>query len=44
MPCSDRKLPDIVVGNKRGTFFFQHETRKVGEAEWNAAQPKLVNP
>jgi len=44
MPCSNKKLPDIVVGNKRGTFYFKHETRKVNEAEWLAAQPKLVAP
>ena len=40
MPCSNKKLPDIVVGNKRGTFYFQHQTRKVSRAEWEAAQPK----
>lgn len=44
LPCSDKKLPDIVVGNKRGTFYFRHETRKVSPAEWEAAQPKLVGP
>jgi hypothetical protein len=44
MPCSDKKRPDIVVGNKRGTFYFQHETRKVSQAEWEAAQPKVVTP
>jgi hypothetical protein len=44
LPCGDRKLPDIVVGNKRGTFYFQHETKKVSQAEWDAAQPKLVTP
>jgi len=44
MPCSDKKLPDIVVGNKRGTFYFQHETRKVRQAEWEAALPKLTSP
>ena len=44
MPCSDKKLPDIVVGNKRGTFYFQHEARKVSESDWDAAQPKLVSP
>ena len=40
LPCSDKKLPDIVVGNKRGTFYFQHQTRKVSQSEWEAAQPK----
>lgn len=42
LPCSDKKLPDIVVGNKRGTFYFQHQTKQVSEAEWQAAQPKLA--
>jgi len=34
------KLPDIVVGNKKGTFVFLHETRKVSREEWEKAQPK----
>jgi hypothetical protein len=37
---SGDKLPDIVVGNKKGTFVFLHETRKVSQAEWEKAQPK----
>lgn len=40
--CSNRKFPDLVVGNKRGTFYFQHEVRKVRQAEWQRAQPKLI--
>jgi len=43
LPCSDKRLPDIVVGNKRGTFYFQHEAKKVSPAEWEAAQPKLLS-
>ena len=27
------KLPDIVVGNKRGTFIHLHSTKQVSEAE-----------
>jgi len=27
-PCSNSKYPDIVVGNKRGTFYFRHEVAK----------------
>jgi hypothetical protein len=27
-PCSNKKYPDIVVGNKRGTFYFRHEVSK----------------
>ncbi len=37
------KKPDIVVGNKKGTFAFIHETKKVGKAEWEAAQPRLLH-
>jgi hypothetical protein len=32
--------PDIVVGNKKGTFVLIHETKKVSKAEWEKAQPK----
>ena len=34
------KLPDILVGNKRGTFVFIHKTKEVSKEEWDAAQPK----
>lgn len=34
------KLPDVVVGNKKGTFVHLHQAKKVSEAEWKAAQPK----
>jgi hypothetical protein len=34
------KLPDIVVGNKKGVFVFLHEAKKVSKAEWEKAQPK----
>ena len=37
-------LPDIVVGNKKGTFVFLHETKKASQAEWEKAQPKLFQP
>lgn len=33
------KRPDIIVGNKKGTFVFLHQTRKVSRREWKAAQP-----
>jgi hypothetical protein len=32
--------PDIVVGNKKGTFVHLHETRSVSREEWLKAQPK----
>jgi len=41
--CSNPKFPDIVVGNKRGTFYFQHEARKVSKSEWVRVQPKPVS-
>jgi putative membrane-bound dehydrogenase-like protein len=37
-------LPDIVVGNKLGTYLNIHKTRKVSEQEWEAAQPKKQGP
>ncbi len=36
------KLPDVVVGNKKGTFVFIHSKKKVSQEEWEKAQPKLV--
>jgi hypothetical protein len=36
------KLPEVVVGNKKGTFVFLHEKRKVSREEWEKAQPKVV--
>lgn len=33
-------LPDIVVGNKRGTFVHLQQTKKVSHEEWTQAQPK----
>lgn len=33
-------LPEIVVGNKKGTFFHAHTVKNVSEAAWEAAQPK----
>jgi hypothetical protein len=41
-PCSNKKYPDIVVGNKKGTFYLQHEVKKANQQEWEAAQPKLA--
>jgi len=37
------KLPDIVVGNKKGTFVHIHVKKKVSQAEWEAAQPKSTS-
>jgi hypothetical protein len=36
----NKKFPDVVVGNKKGTFVFLHETKRVSKAEWEKAQPK----
>jgi hypothetical protein len=32
--------PDVVVGNKKGTFVFLQQVKKVSHAEWEQAQPK----
>lgn len=33
-------LPDLVVGNKKGTFVHLHEKKTVTQAGWDKAQPK----
>ena len=33
-------LPDIVVGNKKGTTVFRQQTKTVDAAAWKAAQPQ----
>ncbi|MFO0948173.1 MAG: PVC-type heme-binding CxxCH protein [Planctomycetota bacterium] len=33
-------LPDVVVGNKQGTFILLHEKKKASAEEWQKAQPK----
>lgn len=38
------KLPDVVVGNKKGTFVHIHGVKKVSREEWEKAQPKPVRP
>jgi putative membrane-bound dehydrogenase-like protein len=39
------ELPDIVVGNKKGTFVFLHGATKVDQKTWEAAQPtRLTAP
>jgi hypothetical protein len=35
------RLPDIVVGNKRGTFVHLHEKKTVSREAWEKAQPRL---
>ncbi len=36
------QLPDIIVGNKLGTFVLLHEKKTVTEQQWLEAQPKLL--
>lgn len=36
------KLPDVVIGNKKGTFLLTHEAKKVSKEEWEKAQPKVM--
>jgi hypothetical protein len=38
---TDKKYPDIVVGNKKGVFVFEHQVKAVSHDEWLKAQPKL---
>jgi hypothetical protein len=33
-------LPDVIVGNKKGTFIHTHSVKKVSKEEWEKAQPK----
>jgi hypothetical protein len=35
------QLPDVIVGNKKGTFVFLQERRSVSPADWQKAQPAL---
>ncbi|HMJ91306.1 MAG TPA: VCBS repeat-containing protein [Candidatus Acidoferrum sp.] len=35
-------LPDVVVGNKKGTFVHIHSMKKVSKDEWEKAQPKPI--
>ena len=37
-------LPDIVVGNKKGTFVHLHEKKTVSHEEWLKAQPQPIEP
>jgi hypothetical protein len=39
---SNKKFPDVVVGNKKGVFVFEHEAKQVSHAEWEKAQPKPI--
>ncbi len=41
---SNPEVPDIVVGNKKGVFVFQHQTKNVSHDEWEKAQPQLAKP
>ena len=41
---SNSQYPDIVVGNKKGLFVFEHEAKPVSHDEWERAQPKPVSP
>ena len=36
-------LPDVVVGNKKGTFVHVHEKKTVTREDWERAQPKRVH-
>jgi hypothetical protein len=36
--------PDVIIGNKKGTFVFTNEARQVSGTEWERAQPKVLFP
>lgn len=36
-------LPDIIVGNKNGTFVHVHSAKNVSQEEWEKAQPKPIS-
>jgi hypothetical protein len=38
------KLPDVVIGNKKGVFVLTQALKEVDEEEWLAAQPKALPP
>ena len=36
--------PEVIIGNKKGTFIFLHQIIKVTEDEWKKAQPEVKFP
>lgn len=36
--------PDIIIGNKKGSFVFTNQARSVSRTEWEQAQPKVLFP
>ena len=38
------KLPDVVVGNKKGVFVLLQQAKLVSTTEWQAAQPQPLDP
>ena len=36
------KVPDVIVGNKKGVFVLLHERKKVSRKEWEASLPKAL--
>ncbi|MEO6246840.1 MAG: FG-GAP and VCBS repeat-containing protein [Opitutaceae bacterium] len=36
--------PDLIIGNKKGTFVFTNQSRRVTPAQWAEAQPKVLYP
>ena len=37
-------LPDIIIGNKKGTLVFVHQVTEVSNKDWKSAQPKVKYP
>ena len=34
----------MIIGNKKGTFVFVNEARRVSQTEWERAQPRVLYP
>ena len=37
---SNKKYPDVIVGNKKGVYVFKHSVKSVSKSAWEKAQPK----
>lgn len=41
---NDDGFPEVLVGNKRGTYLIQHATKSISRQAWEASQPKPFAP
>ena len=40
---NDDSLPDIIIGNKKGTAYYVHRKKEVDQATWEAWQPERLS-